>query len=172
MTQFTCKSVKQINNRISFKYDIYLYHSYLSAFFVSAGVPNGEFPEILIAKCRSRFYCTWFFSRVEDFESWRKGPSKLGENFFVEGEIVQEEKVINMTFTFTIRISRRFSSVREFQIGNFQKYWSQNVGQDFIVLDFFTGGRFWKLTEGTLKIGRTFFSWGEIVREEKVCAGD
>jgi hypothetical protein len=21
-------------------------------------VPNGEFPEILIAKCRSRFYCT------------------------------------------------------------------------------------------------------------------
>jgi hypothetical protein len=31
--------------------------SYLSAFFISAGVPNGEFPEILIAKCRSRFYC-------------------------------------------------------------------------------------------------------------------
>jgi hypothetical protein len=43
----------------------------LSAFFVSAGVPNGEFPEILIAKCRSRFYCTWFFSQAEDFESWR-----------------------------------------------------------------------------------------------------
>jgi hypothetical protein len=47
-------------------------------------------------------------------------------------------------------------------MGNFQKYWSQNVhvGQDFIVhlyLIFFTGGRFWKLmgeTEGTLKIGR------------------
>jgi len=41
---------------------------------------------------------------------------------------------------------------------NFQKYWSQNVGQDFNVLYiFFTGGRFWKLTggtEGTLKIGR------------------
>jgi hypothetical protein len=52
---------------------------YLSAFFVSAGVPNGEFPEILIAKCRSRFYCTWFFSRAEDFESWRKGTSKSGE---------------------------------------------------------------------------------------------
>jgi hypothetical protein len=32
-------------------------HSYLSALFISAGVPNGEFPEILIA----RFYCTWFF---------------------------------------------------------------------------------------------------------------
>ena len=48
-------------------------------FFVSAGVPNGEFPEILIAKCRSRFYCTWFFWRAEDFESWRKGPSKSGE---------------------------------------------------------------------------------------------
>jgi hypothetical protein len=26
------------------------------------------------------------------------------------------------------------------QMGNFQKYWSQNVGQDFIVLDFFVGG--------------------------------
>ena len=58
MTQFTCKGVKQINNRISFKH---LYHSYLSAFFISARVPNGEFPEILIAKCMSRFYCTWFF---------------------------------------------------------------------------------------------------------------
>ena len=61
MTQFTCKGVKQINNRISFKH---LYHSYLSA----------------------------------------------------------------------------FSSAREFQMGNFQKYWSQNVGQDFIVLDFLLGG--------------------------------
>jgi hypothetical protein len=58
MTQFTCKGVEQINNRISFKH---LYHSYLSAFFISTGVPNREFPEILIAKCRSRFYCTWFF---------------------------------------------------------------------------------------------------------------
>ena len=44
---------------------------------------------------------------------------------------------LNMTFTFTIRISLHFSSAREFQMGNFQKYWSQNVGQDFIVLDFF-----------------------------------
>ena len=61
---------------------------------------------------------------------------------------------LNMTFTFTIRISRHFSSAREFQMGNFQKYWSQNVGQDFMYLIFFTGGRFWKLTEGTLKIGR------------------
>jgi hypothetical protein len=34
--------------------------------------------------------------------------------------------------TFTIRISRRFSSAREFQMGNFQKYWSQNIGQDCI----------------------------------------
>ena len=58
MTQFTCKGVKQINNRVSFKH---LYHSYLSAIFISTGVPNGEFPEILIAKCRSRFYCTSFF---------------------------------------------------------------------------------------------------------------
>ena len=39
----------------------------------------------------------------------------------------------------------RYSSAREFQMGNFQKYWSQNVGQDFlfIVLDFFVGGRSW-----------------------------
>ena len=60
MTQFTCKGVKQINNRISFTFK-HLYHLYLSAFFISAGVPNGEFPEILIAKCRSWFYCTWYF---------------------------------------------------------------------------------------------------------------
>ena len=82
MTQFTCKGVKQINNPDIIKYDIHLYHSYFSVFFVSTGVLNGEFPEILIAKCRSRFYCTWFFSRAEDFESWRegwKGPSKSGE---------------------------------------------------------------------------------------------
>jgi hypothetical protein len=39
------------------------------AFFVNAGLPNGEFPEILIAKCRSRFYRTLLFSRAEDFES-------------------------------------------------------------------------------------------------------
>ena len=52
MTQFTCKGVKQINNQISFKH---LYHLYLTAFFISAGVPNGEFPETLIAKRRSRF---------------------------------------------------------------------------------------------------------------------
>ena len=45
---------------------------------------------------------------------------------------------LNMTFTFTIHISRRFSSAQEFQMGNFQKYWSQNVGQDFLVLDFFS----------------------------------
>ena len=44
---------------------------------------------------------------------------------------------LNMTFTFTIRISWRFSSAREFQMGNFQKYWLQYVGQDFFVLDFF-----------------------------------
>jgi hypothetical protein len=27
------------------------------------GVPNGEFPEILIAKCRSRFFGTFFHGR-------------------------------------------------------------------------------------------------------------
>jgi hypothetical protein len=49
---------KQINNRISFKH---LYHSYLSAFLSAREFQMGNFPEILIAKCRSRFYCTWFF---------------------------------------------------------------------------------------------------------------
>jgi hypothetical protein len=52
---------------------------------------------------------------------------------------------LSMTFTFTICISRRFSSVREFQTGNFQKYWSQNVGQDFLVLDFFHGRKILKV---------------------------
>jgi hypothetical protein len=52
---------------------------------------------------------------------------------------------LNMTFTFTIRISRHFSSAREFQMGNIQKYWSQNVGQDFIVLDFFHGRKILKV---------------------------
>ena len=54
MTQFTCKGVKQINNRISL--------NRISQRFSSAQeFQMGEFPEILIAKCRSRFYCTWFF---------------------------------------------------------------------------------------------------------------
>jgi hypothetical protein len=47
--------------------------------------------------------------------------------------------------TYAIRISRRFSSAQEFQMGNFQKYWSQNVGQDFIVLDFFHGRKILKV---------------------------
>jgi hypothetical protein len=51
MTQFTCKGVKQINNRISLNMT-FTFTIRISAFFVSAGVPNGEIPEILIAKCR------------------------------------------------------------------------------------------------------------------------
>ena len=58
---------------------------------------------------------------------------------------------LNMTFTFTIRISRRFSWAREFQMGNFQKYWSQNVGQDFIVLYFFRG---WNILKVDRRDGR------------------
>ena len=76
MTQFTCKGVKQINNRISFKH---LYHSYLLAFFISVGVPNGEFPEILIAKYRSKFYffvggrsCGRLMSPVQETQSMRE----------------------------------------------------------------------------------------------------
>jgi hypothetical protein len=76
MTQFTCKGVKQINNRISLNMT-FTFTIRISLHF--SGVQNGEFPEILIAKCRSRFFCTWFFWRAEDFESWRKGPSKSGE---------------------------------------------------------------------------------------------
>jgi hypothetical protein len=87
MTQFTCKGVKQINNRISFKH---LYHSYLSAFYISAGVPNGEFPEILIAKCRSRFIwfiflfeggkgvCGRLMSPAHETQSMRETPAKRG----------------------------------------------------------------------------------------------
>ena len=87
MTQFTCKGVKQINNRISFKH---LYHSYLSAFYISAGVPNGEFPEILIAKCRSRFIwfiflfeggkgvCGRLMSPAHETQSMRETPVKRG----------------------------------------------------------------------------------------------
>jgi hypothetical protein len=151
----SCKGVKQINNRISFKHP---YHSYLSAFFISAGVPNGEFPEILIAKCRSRFYCTWFFCwgdivrRLEIRSviaaiknSYKPLCKQESDNFWCRGKLlilikramnssINNRISLNMTFTFTIRISLCFSSAREFQMGNFQKYWSQNVGQDFIVL--------------------------------------
>jgi hypothetical protein len=60
MTQLTCKGVKQINNRISL--------NRISQRFSSVReFQMGEFSEILIAKCRSRFYCTWFFSRVKNF---------------------------------------------------------------------------------------------------------
>ena len=78
--------------------------------------------------------------------------------------------------TFTTRISQRFSSAWEFQMGNFQKYWSQNVGQDFIVLDFFHGQKILKVDRRdgkALKVGRNFFCWGEIAREINVShAGD
>jgi hypothetical protein len=64
MTQFTCKGVKQINNPISL--------NRISRRFSSAReFQMGEFPEILIAKCRSRFYCTWFFSCVQNFVGGR-----------------------------------------------------------------------------------------------------
>ena len=78
-----CIIINTLINHHIIKYNIHLYHSYLSVFFVSAGVPNREFPEILITKCRSRFFCNLIFSRAGDFESWRegrKGPSKSGEN--------------------------------------------------------------------------------------------
>ena len=91
MTQFTCKGVKQINNRISFKH---LYHLYISAFFISAGVPNGEFPEILIAKCRSRFYCTWFFcwgEIVREINVSRAGdPVHAGDKAGLTGMLLRD----------------------------------------------------------------------------------
>jgi hypothetical protein len=89
---------------------------------------------------------------------------------------------LNMTFTFTIRISQRFSSAREFQMGNFQKYWLQNVGQDFIVLDFFHGRKIFSWREGwkgPSKSGEKYFVGGRscgmkrCVQEINVsCAGD
>jgi hypothetical protein len=83
---------------------------------------------------------------------------------------------LNMTVTFTIRISRHFSSAREFQMGNFQKYWSQNVGQYFIVLYFFHRRKILKIDgrDGRDPQNReNKFCWGEIVREINVSrAGD
>ena len=80
MTQFTCKGVKQINNRISlnmtFTFTIRISRRFSSA----QEFQMGNFQK-LIAKCRSRFYCTWFFSWAEDFESWRggmEGTLKIG----------------------------------------------------------------------------------------------
>jgi hypothetical protein len=78
MTQFICKGVKQISLNMTFTFTIRISRRFSSAW----EFQMGEFPEILIAKCRSRFYCTWFFSLAEDFESWRegrKGLSKSGE---------------------------------------------------------------------------------------------
>jgi hypothetical protein len=40
---------------------------YLRTKFPAQEFQMGEFPEILITKSRSRFYCTWFFSRAENF---------------------------------------------------------------------------------------------------------
>jgi hypothetical protein len=60
-----------LNRSLTLKLERSFHPSYMWTF--------GEFPEIMIAKCRSRFYCTWFFSRAEDYESWREGPSKSGE---------------------------------------------------------------------------------------------
>ena len=103
MTQFTCKGVKQINNRISFKH---LYHSYLSAFFISAGVPNGEFPEILIVKCRSRFYCTWFFcwgEIVREINVSRAGdPVHAGDKALTRETPVQRGRVNRYAKTISI----------------------------------------------------------------------
>jgi hypothetical protein len=69
----TCKGVKQINNRISFWH---LYHSYLSSFFISAGVPNGEYPEILIPNVGQDFIVLDFFvggrSCRRKNEKWRE----------------------------------------------------------------------------------------------------
>ena len=67
---------------------------------------------------------------------------------------------LNMTFTFTIRISLRFSSAREFQMGNFQKYWLQNVGENFIVLDFFHGPNILKVDERDPQNLENFFLLG------------
>jgi len=79
---------------------------------------------------------------------------------------------LNMTFTFTIRISWRFSLAREFQMGNFKKYWSQNVGQDFMVLDFFHGRKILKVDGRDGRDPQNRENDFLLGGEEKVCAGD
>ena len=76
-------------------------------------------------------YYNWRFANfwLEIWSPWPNLPVKVS-NRSITGYLLN---------TFTIRISLCFSSAREFQMGNFQKYWSQNVGHDFIVLDFFHG---------------------------------
>jgi hypothetical protein len=145
---------------------------FLSAFF-SAGVPNGEFPEILIAKCRSTFYCTWFFSRAEDFESWRegrKGPSKSG---FLSAYVIMSLHYVSVSrfLSAYVIVLHGFLYVQLFEVKHRCLVFRYIGGiADHHCLNFL-----WKLTggtEGTLKIGRTIFCWGEILREEKVCAED
>jgi hypothetical protein len=83
---------------------------------------------------------SYFVQTCNEFISDWVVMACLGTQFTCKGvKQINNRISLNMTFTFTIRISRRFSSSRESQMGNFQKYWSQNVGQDFIVLDFFHG---------------------------------
>jgi hypothetical protein len=128
MTQFTCKGVKQINNRISFKH---LYHSYLSAFFISAGVlmftraifirPDSKLIRESVCACAKLF--------VDEESTWHKSNRRrtktLTDSIVPVNPLV---KVSNRSITgyhlniFTIRISRHFSSAQEFQMGNFQKY--------------------------------------------------
>jgi hypothetical protein len=145
MTQFTCKGVKHQKPDI-IKYDIHLYHSYLSAFhklFFFQLITTKEYNTVIDGLTLSRernffFYDSIhvnlpagaFFSRF-----WGSLPSLLitMTQFTCKGvKQIKNRISLNMTFTFTIRISLHFSSAREFQMGNFQKYWSQNVGQAII----------------------------------------
>jgi hypothetical protein len=88
MTQFTCKGVKQINNRISFTH---FYHSYLSTFFISAGVPNGEFPEIFMKNTESIGWLYDWFTFSPDHvrgikQKLRTSRNKISMQIPVTGE--------------------------------------------------------------------------------------
>jgi hypothetical protein len=109
MTQFTCKGVKQINNQISFKH---LYHSYLSAFFISAGVQKKNFGPAHISGTVVYQYCDHQVQEIRFGGQWAEGCSYT---------YLLTLPLYHLN-TFTIHISRRFSSAREFQMGNFQKY--------------------------------------------------
>ena len=63
------------------------------------------------------------------------------------------------------------SSAREFQMRNFQKYLLQNVGQYFIVLDFFVGGRSCgrKRCVREINVSR---AWDPVHAGDKTYAGD
>jgi hypothetical protein len=121
---------REINNRISFKH---LYHSYLSAFFISAGVPDGEFAEILIAKCRSRFYCTWFFCSLSP--AWTGSPARetliSRTQLFLPHDLPPNKKIkYNKILTYILRSI--FLQIPHLELPRSQTSHNDSIGDEFI----------------------------------------